>query len=165
MSQTVDSRIRTQNEGIITHTSTLRLKDNKIDFGDRSVSLDDVTDIQVIEKETVDYASIVIILLNTLSGILLAYLSATNPITMSVVVGLSALLGYIVVKITYSEPYRYVSIETDDAAYHFGVADPISLANLFATVYKHLDKDLTYEDFNSESTDALKTASKRKSTN
>lgn len=139
--------IATQSKMLGSGPARMYVTEDKIILGDNEIERSQIKDIRMIEDERVDYRSAGVILLNTIIGVFLAYsITAILPF-FALIVGFSALSGYMVVRVTREKPYGYVSLDTEKAEYRFGLADPISAAELFGIIYSDLDKELTHDAF------------------
>lgn len=139
--------IATQSKMLGSGPARMYVTENKILLGDNDIERSQVKDIRMIEDDRVDYRSAGVILLNAVIGVFLAYsITAILPF-FALIVGFSALAGYMVVRVTREKPYGYVSLDTEEAEYRFGLADPISAAELFGIIYSDLDKELTHDAF------------------
>jgi hypothetical protein len=143
----INNIVASQSKMLGSRPAKLYLTDNKIIIGEQEIEKNQIKNLQMIEDNRTDYRSVGVILMNTIIGMFLAY-SLTTYLPISIlVVGLSSLLGYLVVRFVRKKPYGYVSLETDKAEYRFGIADPISAAEFFGDVYNHMDKDLEPKNF------------------
>jgi hypothetical protein len=143
--ENVEKIIASQSKMLGSRPAKLYLTENEVIIGNQKIEKKNIEDLKMIEDKRTDYRSIGVILMNTLIGILFSY-TLTSYIPLSaLIIGLSSLLGYLVVRFVREEPYGYVSLETDKAEYRFGIADPISAAEFFGSIYEDMEKELTPE--------------------
>ena len=145
-----ESIIATQSKILGSGPARMYLTEDKVILGDDEINRSDINDLEMIEDDRIDYRSVGVILLNSVIGVFLAYSATTIIPFFLLIVGISSFAGYAVVKVTRDKPYGYVSLDTEEAEYRFGIADPISAAEFFGAIYSDLDKDLTHSTFLTE---------------
>lgn len=146
-----ESMIATQSKMLGSGPARMYITEDEVILGDNEIKRSEIEDIEMVDDDRIDYRSVSVILLNSIIGVFLAYSVTTFVPFFLLIVGMSSFAGYAVVKVTRDKPYGYVSLDTEKAEYRFGVADPISAAELFGTIYSDLDKELTHDSFLTES--------------
>jgi|APHM01.1.fsa_nt_gi hypothetical protein len=119
----------------------------KLLFGPHNVKRSDIVNIELVEDSRTDYKSIGVILTHSVLGIMIAYTILSSIALSFLIVGITSMMGYGVVRMLKNKPFGYVSLETEDAEYRFGIQTPLDAARLFSKVYDNLDKELTHEAF------------------
>lgn len=145
--ENIEATIATQSKMLGSGPARMYVTEDKVMLGENEIERSKIRNIEMIEDERLDYRSIGVIFLNTIIGVFLAYSVTAIVPFFALIVGFSALAGYMVVRLTRDKPYGYVSLDTDKAEYRFGIADPISSAELFGIIYSDLDKELTHDAF------------------
>lgn len=141
----IESIITIDSKMIASKPSRMYITEENLIFGNDIVNRDKVVDINRITDNRWDKIGLSIILTNSIAGAILAYSIASGIVISVLITFLSGLLGYLVLRLVRDNPYSYISLETKNEEYQFGVLTPVDMAELFGAVYQNLDKEMTYE--------------------
>lgn len=141
----IESIITIDSKMIASKPSRMYITKEHLIFGTDIVDRDKVTDINRITDDRWDKIGLSIILTNTIAGAILAYSLMVGIVFSVLITLLSGLLGYFILRLVRENPYAYISLETENEEYQFGVLTPVDMAELFGAVYQNLDKEMTYE--------------------
>lgn len=119
----------------------------KLLFGSHNVKRSEIVDIELVEDSRVDHKSVGLIITHTVLGIIIAYTIFSSIALSFLVVGITTLMGYGVVRMLKNRPFGYVSLETEEAEYRFGIQSPLDAARLFSEVYEDMEEEFTHEAF------------------
>lgn len=155
--EVIEETVVVDSKMIDSHPTNMYISSDRLFFGPHEVSRSEIEDIQLIEDKRNDYKSAGLVLTHTTLGLILAYTISLQILLSMLLVGLTTLVGYGVVRLLRHSPFGYVELETTDAEYRFGVSDPIDAARLFSQIYQDIDREFTHEAFKiSENTDSTK---------
>lgn len=145
--EVIEETVVIDSKMIDSHPANMYISSDRLFFGPHEVNRSEIEDIQLIKDERNDYKSVGLILTHTTLGMILAYTISLQILLSMLIVGLTTLVGYGVVRLLRHNPFGYVELETEEAEYRFGLSGPIDAARLFSEVYQDIDKEFTHEAF------------------
>lgn len=146
-SENIEETVVINSKMIDSQPSNMYITSQRIFFGSHEIQRSEIVDISLIEDKRRDYKSIGVIMTNFTMGIILAYTISASIMISLLIIGIVTLIGYGLVRMLRNNPFGYVSLETQEAEYRFGISDPVGAARLFGKVYENLDEEFTHEAF------------------
>lgn len=126
---------------------SLYVTDSSIVFGAHSVPMDTIENLQFIEHKPRDWLAIGCVSIHAITGGILASTLISEMLVVASFSLFAAIFGWFLVQLVRPSPYAYVSLETTDTEYIFGVSSSLDAASLFGAVAPHLENELSHRNF------------------
>lgn len=141
MVDSTEKVINTESGLIGKSKNSLSITDETIKYDNHSIDRSSIINVRLTNKRPYDMYAIIGLLLNAITGILVAYrVSYSLSFIWSVNVFLGfLLLGLGLIKLMRTEPYQRIIIETNDEYYNIGLARQIDFVNAYELLGSHLD--------------------------
>lgn len=146
--QDVEKTINLRSKIIGSKDDIMYVTDEFLLLGSSKIKISEIQNIQR-SKESDDFDIIYtsIIITNIISSTILALTLTTNIIYIILMSLMGLLIGYMIANKLQTKPAMYLTIETENSQYEFGVSTLLDVGNLFATINEQTDIDLTYKNF------------------
>lgn len=146
--QDVEKTINLRSKLIGSKDDIMYITDDFLLLGSSKIKISEIQNIQRSkESDNFDIIYTSIIITNIISSTVLALTLTTNIIYVTLMSLMGLLIGYMIANKLQTKPAMYLTIETENSQYEFGVSTLLDAGNLFATINEQTDIELTYNNF------------------
>lgn len=146
--QDVVKTINLRSKLIGSEDDIMYITDDFLLLGSSKIKISEIQNIQRSkESDNFDIIYTSIIITNIISSTILALTLTTNIIYVTLMSLMGLLIGYMIANKLQTKPAMYLTIETENSQYEFGVSTLLDAGNLFATINEQTDIELTYNNF------------------